>query len=227
MKMSTEDFKPIPQVAGYPVIGTLEPKRYDLLTLVRRQYARLGPVFRISSFNRTSVVLAGPEANRLMRTEGHRLFTSVPAWVELNRAFGGDNPVLLSMDPPDHGKIRSALKPGYAGSALYPRMGQLLESQLHLIQAWPMDMPISVFPHMKRLVCLLLGYLATNEDPGEVLDDIIFGTYIPDYAVGIPGSRITGVPYGIAPPRAAAPVPRAGTGTDGSPARTKMLMAAL
>ncbi|MCE2467316.1 MAG: cytochrome P450 [Caldilineaceae bacterium] len=174
MMMSPEGFKPIPQVAGYPVIGTLEPKRYDLLTLVRRQYARLGPVFRISSFNRTSVVLAGPEANRLMRTEGHRLFTSVPAWVELNRAFGGDNPVLLSMDPPDHGTIRSAMKPGYAGSALYPRMGQLLESQLRLIQAWPMDTPISVFPHMKRLVCLLLGYLATNEDPGEVLDDIIF-----------------------------------------------------
>ena len=78
------------------------------------------------------------------------------------------------MDPPDHGKIRSALKPGYAGSALYPRMEQLLESQLRLIQAWPMDTPISVYPHMKRLVCLLLGYLATNEDPGEVLDDIIF-----------------------------------------------------
>ena len=56
---------------------------------------------------------------------------------------------------------------------------------------------------------------------------IYYGTYIPDSAVGIPGSRITGVPSGIAPPRAAAPVPRAGTGTDGSPARTKMLMAAL
>ncbi|MXZ41632.1 MAG: cytochrome P450 [Caldilineaceae bacterium SB0666_bin_21] len=53
-------------------------------------------------------------------------------------------------------------------------MEQLLESQLRLIQAWPMDTPISVYPHMKRLVCLLLGYLATNEDPGEVLDDIIF-----------------------------------------------------
>ena len=168
--MSAKGFKPIPQVAGYPVIGTLEPKRYDLLTLVRRQYARLGPVFRIRSFNRTSVVLAGPEANRLMRTEGHRLFTSVPAWVELNRAFGGDNPVLLAMDPPDHGKIRAAMKSGYAGSTLYPRMGQLLESQLRLIQAWPMDTPISVFPHMKRLVSLLLGYLATNEDPGTVLD---------------------------------------------------------
>ncbi len=54
-----------------------------------------------------------------------------------------------------------------------------------------------------------------------------FGTYMPDCAVGIPGSRIIGVPNGIAPPRAAAPVPRAGTGTDGSPARAKMLMAAL
>ncbi len=54
-----------------------------------------------------------------------------------------------------------------------------------------------------------------------------FGTYMPDYAAGIPGSRIIGVPNGIAPPRAAAPVPRAGTGTDGSPARTKMLIAAL
>ena len=72
---------------------------------------------------------------------------------------------------------------------------------------------------------LVAGHVHFNE-PGRT-DWEGFGTYIPDYAVGISGSRITGVPDGIAPPRAAAPVPRAGTGTDGSPARTKMLIAAL
>ena len=71
---------------------------------------------------------------------------------------------------------------------------------------------------------LVMAVLLLCARPAE---GIGFGTYIPDYTVGISGSRIIGVPDGIAPPRAAAPVPRAGTGTDGSPARTKMLIAAL
>ena len=50
---------------------------------------------------------------------------------------------------------------------------------------------------------------------------------MPDCAAGIAGSRVVGVPHGIAPRRAAAPVPRAGTGADGRPARAGMLRAAL
>ena len=61
------------------------------------------------------------------------------------------------------------------------------------------------------------------------------GTYIRWLIPRISGSRVAGVPViglavdqgGSAPRRAAAPVPRAETGAGGSPARTRMLSAAL
>ena len=73
--------------------------------------------------------------------------------------------------------------------------------------------------------------------PKELLNLWIvwIGTYIRWLTPRISGSRVAGVPVvglatdqgGSAPRRAAAPVPRAGTGADGSPARTRMLSAAL
>ena len=53
------------------------------------------------------------------------------------------------------------------------------------------------------------------------------GTYRPDWTAGPSRSRVVGDPNGIAPRRAAAPVPRAEMDTHGSPARARMLIAAL
>ena len=84
------------------------------------------------------------------------------------------------------------------------------------------------------VVLILAGglLLILSRMPGNLRWDrpgisVHIGTYRPDLTAGPSRSRVVGDPHGIAPRRAEAPVPRAETGTDGSPARTKMLIAAL
>ena len=145
-----------------------------------RQYLRLGPVFRVRVLNQRPLVLAGPEANALMKQQGHRLFASGAVMRDIHRVLGGDNPTVAELDGPDHRTLRAGLKEGYSGNTLYAQMEKLVTSQFHLLRRWPVDTPISAFPHVKRLVSTLLGYMATNQEPAEVMDDLIyfFGTLL-------------------------------------------------
>ena len=45
---------------------------------------------------------------------------------------------------------------------------------LDTMQSWPRTTPIPAFPYVRRLVSSLLGFMATNEDPHEVMDDLIY-----------------------------------------------------
>jgi len=120
------------------------------------------------------LVLAGPEANALTKRHGHRLFASGNAMQDIHQVLGGDNPTLIEFDGPAHRTMRAGLKEGYSGRTLYPQMEKLVRSQLDMVRAWPRGAPIPPFPHVKRLVSSLLGFMATTQESSEVMDDLIY-----------------------------------------------------
>ncbi len=164
----------IPVVPGPPIVGNALPMLTAAGDFLTKQYLRLGPVFRLRFLNQRPLVLAGPEANALMRQQGHRLFTSGTVMRDIHEVLGGDNPTVIELDGPDHHTLRAGLKEGYSGKTLYAQMEKLVTSQFHLLRSWPAGTPIPAFPHVKRLVSALLGYMATNQEPAEVMDDLIY-----------------------------------------------------
>lgn len=164
----------IPVAPGPPIVGNMLPMLTAMGDFLTKQYLRLGPVFRVRILNHRLLVLAGPEANALMKRQGHRLFTSGEVMQDIHQVLGGDNPTVIELDGPDHRTMRAGLKDGYSGRTLYEQMEKLVRSQFHLLRNWPLRTPIAAFPHVKRLVSSLLGYMATNQEPAEIMDDLIY-----------------------------------------------------
>jgi len=164
----------IPQAPGAPVIGNLHAFTSDLRSFLTEQYLALGPVFRVSVLNHRYVVLAGPEANEFVTRKGTDHFVAQEIWDGVTKAVGGENPSMIALDGPRHAIVRRGLKPGYAAGPLYSRMVKLIGCQLDLLRQWPRAQPLTVFPQVKRLVAMLLGYMATNESAEDVMDDFIY-----------------------------------------------------
>ena len=164
----------IPLAPGPPIVGNVVPMLTAMGRFLTTQYQRLGPVFRVPILNHRPLVLAGPDANALMKQQGHRLFSSGAVMQDIHQVLGGDNPTLIELDGPDHRTMRAGLKDGYSGRTLYPQMEKLVHSQLNLLQGWPRGTAIPAFAYVKRLVSSLLGYMATNEEPDEIMDDLIY-----------------------------------------------------
>ena len=164
----------IPRAPGAPLVGNLHAFSSDPQGFLTEQYLALGPVFRISVLNQSHVVLAGPEANEFVMRKGTDHFVSQEVWDGVTRALGGRNPSMATLDGPRHATMRRGLKPGYAAAPLYARMVRLVGCQLDLLRQWPRARPLVVFPHIKRLVAMLLGYMATNDSAEDVMDDFIY-----------------------------------------------------
>ena len=172
--MTSASTRTIPLAPGLPLVGNLVPMLTAVSKFFTKQYQRLGPVFRVPILGHRPLVLAGPQANALMKQHGHRLFSSRKALRDIHQVLGGDNPTLIELDGPDHRAMRAGLKDGYSGRTLYPQMEKLVRSQLDMVRSWPRGAPIPAFPYVKRLVSSLLGFMATNQEPDEVMDDLIY-----------------------------------------------------
>ena len=155
-------------------MGNLVPMLTAMSKFFTKQYLRLGPAFRVPIPGHRPLVLAGPEANALMRQRGHELFSSRDSMGDIHQVLGGDNPTLIQLDGPDHRTMRAGLKDGYSGRTLYPQMAKLVTSQLDMVRAWPQGAPIPAFPYVKRLVSSLLGFMATDQEPDEVMNDLVY-----------------------------------------------------
>lgn len=164
----------IPLAPGPPIVGNVRPMITAVGRFLTQQYLRLGPVFRVPILNQRLLVLAGPEANALMKQQGHRLFSSGKVMHQVHEVLGGDHPTLIELDGTDHRIMRAGLKDGYSGRTLYAQMERLVRSQLHMLQTWPRRTPIAAFAHVKRLVSSVLGYMATNQEPAEVMEDLVY-----------------------------------------------------
>ncbi len=164
----------IPTVPSPPIIGHFLPLATDSRQFLTTQYLQHGPVFQVPVMGRRMLVLAGPAANALAKSEDGQLFASGDIWKPIQKVFDMDMPSMIALDGPRHALLRSGLRAGYVGSSLYAQMAKLIDSQREILETWPQGTPFAVFPQVKRLVSSLLGYMATNEKPDAIMDEMIY-----------------------------------------------------
>ena len=107
----------IPEAAGLPLLGNVFSMAGDVRGFLLQEYQRHGPIFRVRALHYRWVALVGPEANVLAARNSATHFRSWERYHELSAALGAHR-VLLSMDGPEHIRMRRLLVSGYSPKML-------------------------------------------------------------------------------------------------------------
>ena len=189
----------IPQAPGLPVVGNAFSLLHNFLAFLIRQYRTLGPIFRVRAFHRQFIVLVGPEANRFLARDTRRLRSAEP-WLDFLAAMG-DTHMAISMDGPEHVRMRRAHVDYYSRKVIENRVDEAVHVVRNEIAEWPLDTAIPGQYAFQRIVATQLGRLITNTDPREYLDDLLFflemmvktsvSRQLPRWATSLPRFRRT------------------------------------
>ena len=163
--------KEIPQAPGLPLVGNTIGMKRDLRSLLVKQYRNLGPIFRIKAFNRRFVVLVGPEANAFVK-RGGKNFRTLENWVDYNKA-GGVGRNIISMDGPEHIRLRKELADVYTHRLIEGRVADVVRILQQDIAGWPEDKPLPGLYTWQRIVLDQIGVLALSMPVRDYLDDIM------------------------------------------------------
>ena len=197
--VATRPAREIPQAPGLPVVGNTFSLLHNFLAFLIQQYRTLGPIFRIQAFHRRFIVLVGPEANRFLARDTRR-FRSAEPWLDFLAAMG-DTHMAISMDGPEHVRMRRAHVDYYSRKVIENRIDEAVHVVRNEIAEWPLDTAISGQYAFQRIVAMQLGRLITSTDPGEYLDDLLFflemmvktsvSRQLPRWATSLPRFRRT------------------------------------
>ena len=160
-----------PSPPGLPFAGHAFALSGDVGAFLTRQHRRLGPVFRVRAFGRRFTVIAGPEANLFVTRSGARHLRSHESWSDFDAELGAGRS-LVSMDGPEHIRMRSAHQPGYSRSVIQSRLDDVVAITRREIAAWPLGRPVPALAALQRIVTEQLGVLAAGVSPAECLDDL-------------------------------------------------------
>ena len=163
--------KEIPQAPGLPLLGNTIGMMRDLRSLLVKQYRNLGPIFRIKAFNRRFVVLVGPKANTFAKRGGKYLRT-LEGWIDYNKADGVGRSI-ISMDGPDHIRLRKELANVYTHRLIEGRVADVVRVLQQDIAGWPQDKPLPGLYTWQSIVLDQLGVLAISMPLRDYLDDLI------------------------------------------------------
>lgn len=189
----------IPQAPGLPVVGNAFSLLPNFLAFLIQQYRTLGPIFRIRAFHHRFIVMVGPEANRFLARDT-RHFRSAEPWLDFLAAMG-DTHMAISMDGPEHVRMRRAHVDYYSRKVIENRVDEAVHVVRNEIAEWPVDTAIPGQYAWQRIVATQLGKLITSTEPREYLDDLLFflemmvktsvSRQLPRWAISLPRFRRT------------------------------------
>ena len=162
----------IPRVSGPPLIGNAFALAGDLRAFLTEQYLQLGPVFRVTAFHRSYVVLAGVEANRFFAGPGKAYFRNRETWQDFVEEMGAER-AMLALDGPDHLRHRREQKRAYSRRYAEGHLEEAANIARREIETWPIAKPIHGHYALQRIITEQLGVLAAATSPREYLDDLI------------------------------------------------------
>ncbi len=155
-----------PRVPGLPLLGSALALRSDMTAFLLRAYDRYGAAFRIGVLNREYTILAGLDANRLLRDQGDALLTGERFFGGFSEAF--HTPYFLpAMHGEAHRHLRRALRPGYSREALTPHGDALLAITREHVRAWAQQPRVRVVEASQRLITDQLGIVLGGRALGE------------------------------------------------------------
>ena len=160
-----------PVTEGLPIVGNA----YDILFRFRlfmvKQYLELGPVFRVGSLGRAVTVLAGPEANRFVNRHGADYFRSFEVWHEFGYALGGKR-IIVSMDGPDHDRLRKALRSAVSRNVAKSRIADIVDITRRQLAAWPTRERIPAAHELPRFMAEMQARIFLNSSMRGYEDDM-------------------------------------------------------
>ena len=162
----------LPVAPRLPLFGnTLEAAR-DPLGLMREQYRRLGPVFRLRVATDDITVLAGPEANLFMLRKERLYLRAIDGWARAAREMGSSR-LMLGTDGDIHVRMRRGMKNGFSADPFLRRLPEAADIVREEIARWPLNAPLPAYPACRRIVLGQVCALSLNTAAAvEHLDDI-------------------------------------------------------
>ena len=161
-----------PASPGPPLIGNAFDLAGDLRAFLTEQYLQLGPVFRVTAFHRSYVVLAGVEANRFFAGPGKGYFRNRETWQDFVEEMGAER-AMLTLDGPDHLRHRREQKRAYSRRFAEGHLEEAANIARREIETWPIAEPIRGHYALQRIITEQLGVLVAATSPREYLDDLI------------------------------------------------------
>ena len=173
----------IPRVKGLPLVGSAFQMMGNIVEFLVHCYYKYGPIFRIRVFGYQLVALVGPDANVFVNQISKTHLRSFDSWWQFGLAFGGAHRILLSMDGPEHLRMRKLLMNGYSPKMLGRNLDAAHVLTTGLIDEWPKDRPIVMQRTMQEIVAEQIGLCLTGTPAKEYTDDLIYylGTLISIY----------------------------------------------
>ena len=172
MKLKLQGRKVIPRVRGLPFIGSfLEFFSGDILAFILKNYREFGPVFQCEVFGKPIIVMAGIDANNFVINRGKNHLRSKEFWAKFDKELGA-NRSILSMDGPDHIRLRRGLSHAYSRETAEDCIGDLLAIARNGIANWPRNRRIPVWDLVAPIVTEQLGKVVTDTTPTGYFDDL-------------------------------------------------------
>ena len=161
-----------PSAPSLPLVGNAFALASDIGAFLTRQYLQLGPVFRVRALHRRFTVLAGPEANLFVTRQGGKHLRSREFWMDFDKELGAARST-LSMDGPEHARMRKALRSGYSRSLIQKHLHDVVAITRREVAEWSLDEPVPALHALQRIVTEQLGTIAAGVSPRDYLDDMI------------------------------------------------------
>ena len=162
----------IPQVSGWPLIGSAFDMAGDLRSFLAKQYRKLGPIFQIRALNNHYIALVGPEANRFVQKHGRIFLRSRETWHDFNVSMGAKD-ALMGMDGPAHIRMRKVHTKSFSREFIENRLDEVVDIARHMIAAWPQHRPVVAQYAMQSIIAEQIAILTTGVSVRDHIDDLI------------------------------------------------------
>ncbi|MCY4559567.1 MAG: cytochrome P450 [Chloroflexi bacterium] len=163
----------IPQADGLPLLGNVFGMAGDLRAFLLREYRQHGPIFRVRALHHKWVALVGPEANVFATQISPTHFRSWEPYHEFSAALGAHR-VLLSMDGPEHLRMRRLLVKGYSPRTLESNLDLVHDITRRAIDEWPPGQPIGIQHVMQQIITEQIGMFCSGLSSEEYIEDLIY-----------------------------------------------------
>ena len=160
---------PPPLVPGKPLFGNALNMISDPLAFLVNAYHNHGSIFRLRALGREITVVAGLDANLLLRDMGADLAKG-GVYTYFNQELGQDA-YFSAVDGETHLKLRRAVGPAYAGSRYTSRMPALIHHCSSFMADWHDGEVIPVVSTLEHVVSEILGTLLTGYPADERFAD--------------------------------------------------------
>jgi len=166
--------KEIPTASGLPFLGNTMDLMNAPLDFLVDQYYKLGPVFKVKTFNQEMILMAGLEANQFLSRNANNCLITKEFWGAFSKIMDAELS-LVSEDGEEHMKLRRVMMRGYSPKMITKRFPKVVEiTKKMIIKNAVSKKHVPVVTFIQRLITEQLGILLANRAPEEYYKHLSF-----------------------------------------------------